>query len=182
MLSNEQIKSIINECAKANHQVNVRDVSYCLLSMQLEDSFVAYKSLFGNDYDYSPEYHNTYDQTSAIVHLRTLIEFKLTSKKKVKTTEDISFEENKAYMLKLKKETELAMEAGDIDKKDGLKILTDISTKLNDKFSVKDDTTEQLVVVNYKYDAICPNCGKEVSRKPITKEEAIKMYNLEEKQ
>jgi hypothetical protein len=85
-------------------------------------------------------------------------------------------------MLKLKKETELAMEAGDIDKKDGLKILTDISTKLNDKFSVKDDTAEQLVVVNYKYDAICPNCGKEVSRKPITKEEAIKMYNLEEKQ
>lgn len=181
MISNEQIKNIIEECAKAKHQVNVRDISYCLLSLQLEDSFVAYKSLFGNDYDYSPEYHNTYDQTSAIVHLRTLIGLKLNGKKKNKASEDISFEENKAYMLKLKKETELAMEAGDIDKKDGLKILTDISTKLNDKFSVKDDTSEQIVVVNQKYDAICPNCGKEIARRPITKEEAIKMYNLEEK-
>lgn len=178
MLSNEQIKSIINECAKANHQVNVRDVSYCLLSMQLEDSFVAYKSLFGNDYDYSPEYHNTYDQTSAIVHLRTLIEFKLTSKKKVKTTEDISFEENKEYMLNLKRQTEEAMAAGEIDKKDGLKILTDISVKLNDKFNVSDSSQEQIVQVATKFNAIC-ECGKEIYIP--TKGDLMIKYNLVEK-
>jgi hypothetical protein len=38
-----------------------------------------------------------------------------------------------------------------------------------------------VIIVNAKYDAICPSCGREVSRKPITKEEAIKMYNLVEK-
>ena len=94
----------------------------------------------------------------------------------------ISFEENKAYMLNLKRQTEEAMAAGEIDKKDGLKILSDISVKLNDRFSVKDENQDQIVIVNSKYDAVCSRCGAEVSRRPITKDEAMEMYNLVEKE
>ena len=183
MISNEQIKRAIEDCARANHTISVRDISYVLLSMQFDDSLVAYKCIFGNDYDYNQDYHATYDQTSTMTYLKSYVEFTLLNDKKKKTkTEDISFEENKAYMLGLKKQTEEAMAAGEIDKKDGLKILTDISTKLNDKFRVQSDDVEQIVQVFAKYDAVCSRCGAEISRRPISKEEAIEMYNLVEKE
>lgn len=183
MISNEQIKKTIEDCAKANHTVSVRDISYVLLCMHLDDSLVAYKCIFGNDYDYNQEYHATYDQTATMAYLKTYVEFTLLNdKKKKKANEDISFEENKAYMLNLKRQTEEAMAAGEIDKKDGLKILSDISVKLNDRFSVKDETQDQIVIVNSKYDAVCSRCGAEVSRRPITKDEAMEMYNLVEKE
>jgi hypothetical protein len=183
MISNEQIKRAIEDCARANHTISVRDISYVLLSMQFDDSLVAYKCIFGNDYDYNQDYHTTYDQTSTMTYLKSYVEFTLLNDKKKKTkTEDISFEENKAYMLGLKKQTEEAMAAGEIDKKDGLKILADLSVKLNDKFNVSDSSQEQYVHVFAKYDEVCSRCGAEISRRPISKEEAIEMYNLVEKE
>lgn len=183
MISNEQIKRAIEDCARANHTISVRDISYVLLSMQFDDSLVAYKCIFGNDYDYNQDYHATYDQTSTMTYLKSYVEFTLLNDKKKKTkTEDISFEENKAYMLGLKKQTEEAMAAGEIDKKDGLKILADLSVKLNDKFNVSDSSQEQYVHVFAKYDAVCSRCGAEISRRPISKEEAIELYNLVEKE
>ena len=184
MISNEQIKRAIEDCARANHTISVRDISYVLLSMHLDDSLVAYKCIFGNDYDYNQDYHATYDQTSTMTYLKSYVEFTLLNdgKKKKKKSEDISFEENKEYMLNLKRQTEEAMANGEIDKKDGLKILTDISVKLNDKFNVSDSSQEQYVHVFSKYDAVCSYCGHEISRRPISKEEAIEMYNLVEKE
>lgn len=183
MISNEQIKRAIEDCARANHTISVRDISYVLLSMQFDDSLVAYKCVFGNDYDYNQDYHATYDQTSTMTYLKSYVEYTLLNNKaKKKKTEDISFEENKAYMLSLKKQTEEAMAAGEIDKKDGLKILADLSVKLNDKFNVSDSSQEQYVHVFAKYDAVCSRCGAEISRRPISKEEAIEMYNLVEKE
>lgn len=183
MISNEQIKRTIEDCAKANHTVSVRDISYVLLCMHFDDSLVAYKCIFGNDYDYNQEYHATYDQTATMAYLKTYVEFTLLNdKKKKKVSEDISFEENKAYMLNLKRQTEDAMANGEIDKKDGLKILADLSVKLNDKFNVSDSSQEQYVHVFAKYDHVCSRCGAEVSRRPITKDEAMEMYNLVEKE
>mgnify|MGYP003457208386 CR=1 FL=1 len=99
----------------------------------------------------------------------------LSEKKAKKHSEDISFEENKAYMLKLKKDTEDAMQKGEIDKKDALKILTDISTKLNDKFRINQEEREQMVIVSPKYNTIC-KCGRELYIP--TKEELMEKYNL----
>ena len=79
-------------------------------------------------------------------------------------------------MLKLKKDTELAMENHEIDKKDGLKILADLSTKLNDKFNVQADNVDQMVFVSCKFNSICESCGRELYIP--TKEELMKKYNL----
>lgn len=155
--------------------IRVRDISYILLCRNYEDDIVAYKSLFGDDSDTEISY---YKQSKPIVELGKLMSVTLGWNSK----EDITFEENKAYMLKLKADTERAMEAGDIEKKDGLKILTDISTKLNDKFGAREEMKDQIVQVEMKYNDICPYCSHEVARRPISKEEAIKMYNLVEKQ
>jgi primosomal protein N' len=69
-----------------------------------------------------------------------------------------------------------------IRQKDALKILADITVKLNDKFNVNEDVKEQMVMVSAKYDHICPVCSTEVSRRPISKEEAMEMYGLIEKE
>ena len=182
MISNEQIKNIIKEGAKSNYNISARDIAYALLSKQFEDPLVAYKCLFGNDVDYNQDYHETYSQTNAISYISTYIDFNENKGgAKNKKQEDITFEENKAYMLKLKRDTEMAMEAGEIEKKDGLKILSDISTKLNDKFSVQAEVKDQIIQVQHKYDDICSYCQHEVARRPMTKEEAMETYNLKEK-
>lgn len=152
--------------------ISVRDISYILLCRSYEDDIVAYKSLFGDGSETEISY---YKQSAPIVELGKLMAESLGWNSK----EDITFEENKAYMLKLKADTERAMEAGDIEKKDGLKILTDISTKLNDKFGAKEEMKDQMVVVECKFNSVC-SCGREIYIP--TKEDLMKKYNLVEKQ
>ena len=146
----------------------VRDIAYVVLCSVFDDNEVAYKTLFG-EYDSVDKY----DNKDEIIELKKIIKTVTT-----KTHEDITFEENKAYMLKLKKDTENAMAIGEIDKKDGLKILADLSVKLNDKFSVNEEVKDQMVVVNTKYNAVCPYCQHETYIP--TKEDLMKEYNLKE--
>ena len=156
MISNEQIKRAIEDCARANHTISVRDISYVLLSMQFEDSLVAYKCIFGNDYDYNQDYHTTYDQTSTMTYLKSYVEFTLLNDKKKKTkTEDISFEENKEAIINLIKETKEKEERGEIDAKQSLDLQTKLRVTLNDKFRVQSDDVEHIVQVNTKYSSVC---------------------------
>lgn len=179
MISNEQIKRAIEDCARANHTISVRDISYVLLSMQFDDSLVAYKCIFGNDYDYNQDYHATYDQTSTMTYLKSYVEFTLLSdKKKKKKTEDISFDENKEAIINLIKETKEKEERGEIDAKQSLDLQTKLRVTLNDKFRVQSDDVEQIVQVCSKFNAIC-ECGKEIY--VPTKEELMVKYNLVEK-
>lgn len=171
MISNNKIKEIIEQMSEKGFAIRVRDISYILLCRNYEDDIVAYKSLLGDGSEAEISY---YKQSKTIIELGKLMAESLGWNSK----EDITFEENKAYMLKLKADTERAMENNEIDKKDGLKILTDISTKLNDKFGAKEDMKDQIVQVEMKYNDICPYCSHEVARRPMTKEEAIKEYNL----
>lgn len=171
MITNEKIAEIITKMADSGYSVRVGDVAYVLLCRNFDDSQVAYKALFG---DGSDAEISLYSKSKAIVALTKCMKEMFVWDSK----EDITFEENKAYMLKLKRDTEKAMADGDIDKKDGLKILTDISTKLNDKFGAKEEMKDQIVVVNCKYNSIC-ECGKEIYIP--TKEDLMKQYNLVEK-
>lgn len=187
MITNEQIKKTITECSKAKHSISLRDISYILLCKFFEDNATAYRVIYGMDADYNPKYVDTYEQTEAINYLRQYIESTLLSdnpvKKKSKKEvleEDISFEENKAEILNLIKKTQQAFASGDIEAKDALKIEADLRVKLNDKFAVTEDVRDQIVVVQAKYSSIC-ECGRECAPRPISKEEAMEMYDLVEK-
>lgn len=171
MITNNKIKEIIEQMSENGFAIGVRDISYILLCKSYEDDIVAYKSLFGDGSETEISY---YKQSKPIVELGKLMAESLGWN----TKEDITFEENKAYMLKLKADTERAMEDGKLETKDGLKILSDISTKLNDKFGAKEEFKDQIVQISPKYDYICPRCQTEVSRRPMTKEEAMKEFNL----
>lgn len=188
MITNEQIRQTINDCAKAGYSVGMRDLSYVLLCRHYEDRATAYRILFGLDADFNADYAHTYDQTASINYLRDYVDFNLNidditkkKKKKVSSSEDISFEENKAEILNLIKATKQAFEKGEIEAKDALKIEADLRVKLNDKFGANEQVQDQIVVVQQKYDSICGRCGTEIARRPITKEEAMKMYDLIEK-
>ena len=176
MISNNKIKEILEQMSEKGFAISVRDISYILLCRNYEDDIVAYKSLFGDGSDTEISY---YKQSAPIVELGKLMAENLGWNSK----EDITFEENKAAMLKLIEQTKKDLKAGNIEAKDALKIETELRVKLNDRFSVKDEIKDQIVQVFQKYDGeVCPHCHREISRNPITKEEAIKMYNLVEKQ
>lgn len=179
-INQETLSNIIAECKNAGHDVKVRDVCYVFLCRFFNDKNVAYRSLF-DTYGATPDaVMNEYAKSKKIAfltsHLKPFGE-RQEVKKKRKEGEDISFDENLAYMLKIKKDTEDALSKGEIDKKDGLKILADITVKLNDKFNINEEIKEQMVVVNTKYNSIC-SCGKEIYIP--TKEDLMKEYNLKE--
>ena len=179
MLSNDKIIKIVQDCQSAGKSITVRDISYIFLCRIFDDKSVAYKSVFGTSDDVS-----VYDESDKIKFLKSYIDSNFAEKKKrksSKTEDEITFEENKSEIIKLIKDTQTALDEGKIDIKDALKIQADLRVKLNDKFSVKEDVKEQVVIVNTKYDDICPNCHVEISRRPISKEEAMKMYGLVEK-
>lgn len=175
MISNEDLNKIIEKAQKDGYFIKVRDISYVILRNCFEDYSVAYISLYGGmDKDEIEKYENSKE----IAYLKKVVS-KYIHKRKGAKEGDITFEENKAYMLKLKADTEKAMADGEIETKDGLKILADISVKLNDKFAVSDMTKEQLIFVNIKYNSICDKCGAELYIP--TKEDLMKTYNLIEK-
>ena len=181
MISNDQLRKTIKDCEQAGYNIGLRDIAYVLLCNHFEENASAYKIVFGLDRDYNKDNAIPYDNTSAIQYLRTYVDTVLISRPRGKIDDDISFEENKSEIIKLIKKTQDAVAANEIEIKDALKIEADLRVKLNDKFNVQSDTKEQLVVVRQKYDAVC-SCGREVARRPMTKEEAMEMYNLIEKQ
>lgn len=186
MVDNDLLNKIITDSRIAGHDIKVRDVCFVLLSRYLTDKNAIFRCLFDPNSSMSEDSISNYCNSPKIGYLESELKVTIPDKKqerKKKQGDDISFDENLAYMLKLKKDTEEALAAGEIDKKDGLKILADITVKLNDKFNITEEVKDQIVVVNQKYDDICPRCGVEIARRPIGKEKAMEMYHLiEDKQ
>ena len=181
-ISIEDIKKIIEDASKKGFKIGVRDIAFVVLLDAFENEDIAYKCLFGSESGFMQEYASVYARTGAVEYIKDYIDILSTnngSRSKKQDLDDITFDENKSYMIKLKKDTEEAMANGEIEKKDALKILADISVKLNDKFTVKDANEDrQVVMVQNKFNAIC-ECGREIY--VPTKEEMMKKYNLVEK-
>ena len=181
-ISVEDIKKIIEDASKKGFKIGVRDIAFVVLLDAFENEDIAYKCLFGSESGFMQEYASVYARTGAVEYIKDYIDILSAnngSRSKKQDIDDITFDENKAYMIKLKKDTEEAMANGEIEKKDALKILADISVKLNDKFNVKDANEDrQVVIVQNKFNAIC-ECGREIY--VPTKEEMMKKYNLVEK-
>lgn len=174
-ISIEDFNKILSDAKKMGHSLRMSDIFYTFELQRFESKNIVYTVLFGKGS--KQEEIDNYDNSNKIKFLKKYInvnypisssdrneQLKRGRKKKVvEDHEDITFEENKAYMLKLKKETEEAIKKGEIEKKDGLKILADLSVKLNDKFAVSEKQDEQRIIVYKKYNDICV-CGREIYR------------------
>ena len=179
MISNNEIKGLIEACKDAGFEnIGLRDVAYAWLStFPFLDPMLAYKAIYGRDEDFDMDRGRKYGETAEMIYLKNLLEtnYGKKTKKELQESEDMTFEMNKQGIIRLIKETEDAMEAKQIEKKDGLKILADLRVKLNDKFNVQEEVVEQMVVVEKKFNHIC-KYGYECYLP--TKEELIEMYDL----
>jgi hypothetical protein len=177
-LTIEKVGEILTAASTHGANLKVRDIAYVLLRRYFDDRSYAWRVCF-TDADYDEKTIDAYEEGTGYQYLKEVL-MEVRDRGGLLYDEDITFEENKAYMLKLKRDTEIAMESGELEKKDGLKILSDLSVKLNDKFSVQNEVKDQMVIVEHKYNDICPYCQHEVASKPMTKEEAMATYNLKE--
>lgn len=188
MITNENIQKIVNDCKLAGHSIKVGDIAFVLLCERIADPNVAFKISFKSDFTDNEVRH--YNNSKAISFLRSYIKSnygqsdleigKNTNKKKSKVEGDITFEENKAEMIKLIEQAERDYADGLIEAKDRLKIVSELRVKLNDKFKVVDDVRDSVVIVETKFNSICSSCGREIYIP--TKEDLMKEYNLMEKQ
>ena len=184
----EDFNNILSDAKKMGHNLRMSDIFYTFELQRFDNKGVVYSVLFGKGS--SQEEIDEYDESVKIKFLKKYINtnYPLDSpgeneqvkrgkpKKEVENHEDITFEENKAYMLKLKKETEEAIKKGEIEKKDGLKILADLSVKLNDKFAVSEKQDEQRIIVYPKFNTICERTKTECWLQ--TKEFAMQHWGL----
>lgn len=176
MINKERTDKIKAEFFSKGMEVSTTDIGFAVLSNVMGDN-LAYEAIFGG------KVAKDYANSERITALKSKVADYIGSETATSggTMADITFEENKAYMIELKRRTEQAMRDGDIETKDGLTILKDLSVKLNDKFNVADKTINQVVVVNQKYSSVCEYCHHEIAPYPISKKEAMKMYGLVEK-
>lgn len=173
MITEKKIKEIVDDCKKKGFSVKVRDIAYVLLCERIEDHKIVYMTLFGE----APKNIKNLDNSPQITYLRDYMKYSMKDDK-INGVMRVSFEENRDSMIELLKQTQTAMDNGEIDKKDGLKILTDIRVKLNDKFNVSDNSQNSFVVVEPKFNSIC-ECGREIY--VPTKEDLMRQYDLIEK-
>lgn len=184
----DDFNKILADAKKMGYDLRMSDIFYTFELQRFESNKIVYSVLFGKGG--SKEEIDSYDRSSKIKFLKKYINVNYPniasvgdeqsnrgmSKKSGAEHEDITFEENKAYMLKLKKETEAAIKKGEIEKKDGLKILADLSVKLNDKFAVSEKQDEQRIIVYPKFNTICERTNSECWLQ--TKEFAMQHWGL----
>lgn len=171
-MDNEQIKNTIEHFKKEDKNIRVRDIAYTLLSKMFVDGSIAYQCLFGQDgYD---DYAND--------EIREQVEQYMTDMGYIRSlstdsdTGEITFEENRKEMYALLEKTQSELNKGTIEPKDALKIMADIRVKLNDKFKVEAQKRDRMIVVEKKFDWVCPVTRKECYQ--LNKEDAMKKWNL----
>lgn len=194
-----KLEKIIEEAGKRSYDVRVRDVGYAVLVAGLGDENLAHKLIFGDDGNEA-----TYRELPHIKYLVNYLKAEDLKKNESKEAEDIAklitkskgkktdatndgsmtFEENREGIeTQLREIVELKKEAMDDEKGADLKTLAllqkteaDLRVKLNDKFGAAEKTAEQYIIVQKKFDFVCPHTRRECYQ--MTKEDAMKKWNL----
>ena len=161
-----EINKTIQDCKSMGFDLRMADIMYVFAFQGFKDKNIVYATLFGKGA--SDSVVNEYDSSKKIKFLKKYMRsnfFKDSLNEPVskKEYEDITFEENKEALIKLLGRIQTMATSGEIEKKDAVKLETDIRTKLNDKFAVSEKQDEQRVVVLKKYNDICV-CGREIYR------------------
>ena len=168
----ENITDIINFAIVNKHEITVKDISYVVLENAFNDAKAAYYSIHGKDSGKDEKEIFEYDTSPAIECIRGYMvsnRFILNSKEQEEKSglKNISAEENQDGMIRLIGEIEQAMKEKKMSKKDGLGRISDIRTKLQGRFNIEQSNEQLHIVVNNKYNAVCPYCNHEISIKEL---------------
>ena len=196
MIKKEQIKDCIADAEISGHNVTVRDICYCLLLYKVADIDIAYKALYGQTTDTNAI--TLYNDSAEIEYIKNYIKDNFKDKIITESASynDISSAENKEAILNMLDELDDDIRNELIDKDKSYKIRLDLRTKLESLFSKSVSNEQQVILVNTKYNAICPHCRREFTKEmavlticphckegfnTFTKEDAKKQFNLTEK-
>lgn len=181
VISNENIKKIGEYCSVQGHDVRFRDIAYSVLRAIFNDAVLPYRAIF--DAEASDIVIKNYDKSEKTKAIASYIkEHNLLGRETTSrqiTEHDITFEENKAELVKMLAEVAEKQDNGEIDYIAASKLKVDIRTKLNDKFAVSENSNQQMIVVQPKFNHICPHTQKECWIQ--TKEYAMEHWGLIEK-
>lgn len=179
MITKEQIKDCIAFCEEQGYFIEESDIAYLLINREFKDRYKAYE--LTKSRGIPDEYVDNYDSSDKIACLRQYMnEHWAKRKESVINTESIegaiTFEENRDALIKYLGEIQKLMNEKKIDPKDGMKMMTDIRLKLNDKFNIKEAQVEQRIIVQPKFSHICDYTHKECWL--MTEDWAKKHYHL----
>lgn len=193
MITKKQVRECKSAAKAAGYDdVKSADIAYITVCKTFEDKGMAYKLLFRDNEQLTQE---EYDASEKMVFLRRYVDDLIRVSKGVvaapkmqsdnTTNDNISFDENLAgaesqiaEILELKKQ--LIDENGVCTDVKSMAILQkiemDARAKLIDKFNIKEQITEQLVIVQPKFNHICEQTQKECWLQ--TKEFAMAHWHL----
>lgn len=202
MAETRHIDKVIEDAKKRGHEVRIRDVGYSILVAKLGDGAMSYRLIFGDDGNYE-----TFKELDRIKYLVRYFQSEnlqakekdeaaeianLIAKSKGKKTNgaddgSMTFEENREGIeQQLREIVELKKDAMSGENASDLKTLAllqkteaDLRVKLNDKFGASEKSAEQYIIVQPKFNKICPYTRHECYE--MTKEWAMEHYNLIEK-
>lgn len=167
----DELNRLIEDCKAVGFEVKMGDIIYALCVDDFKDKSIPYKTLF--DKNATDKEIRAYNKHKYTKFLKKYIDTNLLHKEEAVSNNeetdvtqkyaDMTFEENKDAMIKMIDELKVALDEGKIEYKDYAKMITDLRTKLNDKFSVSEKQDDQRVIVYKKYNDICI-CGREIYR------------------
>ena len=179
MITKEQIQDCIAFCEEQGYFIEESDIAYLLINREFKDRYKAYE--LTKSKGMPDEYVDNYDSSDKMACLRKYMnEHWAKRKESVINTESIegaiTFEENRDALIRYLGEIQNLMDEKKIEPKDGMKMMTDIRLKLNDKFNIKEAQVEQRIIVQPKFNYVCQYTHKECWL--MTEEWAKKQYHL----
>lgn len=181
MITKEQIKEITEKCKLKGVDIKVGDIAYALLCGHFAEHDVAYRALFGKD-STTKEFER-YEQSKETGVVRQVLKEYVDSGTSIQdliASKDITFEQNKEALIAMLDRISKAVSNEELDMKDALKMEKDIRVALNDKFGTAEESAQQFVIVEAKFNHICEWTRKECFLQ--TEEYAKKQWGLVNKE
>lgn len=184
MIKNEDIKVILEKAKDTFPGVTEKDIVFAALCSCFTNKKMAYKYAYGlKDAKPAVERYAS-EQFQSLLTVMAIYKPKqaqTVEEKPIKSADsELTREQNKQELIKLIARTERAIKEGTIEEKDGLKMIGDWRTKLNDKFEMEQaEDNRRIIVVPAKHDIICPHTNKECYQWP-SKEACMAKYKLKE--
>lgn len=203
-MAKKYIDKVIDDAKKHGYDVRIRDVGYAILCSKLDDANMAYMLIFGDDGNLETfskldriKYLVRYFQSEKLqakekdeaAEIANLIAKSKGKKTNTDNDGSMTFEENREGIeQQLREIVELKKQATDAKGDNGVPMVdlktlallqkteADLRVKLNDKFGAAEKTAEQYIIVQKKFDFICPHTHRECYQ--MTKDDAMKKWHL----
>lgn len=169
VLTAQQVRDLVVGMRSRGLDVGLRDVSFAVLASVYGDESLAFRAVFGD----SPEIPvEEYLALQKVDEVRKAVLDEQPDGDASSGGSAISFDDLKEGLIDDMRALEKLRDAVDneghptLEAKEMAQVvgrIADIRVKLTEKFNTTERVVEQRVVVEQKYDSICPGCGREIS-------------------